>query len=89
MKIQQFDAVCIEPLQALADNHNALAGLAARVLSPAGQGWLQTFEAVLQKPSNQDVVNTVLDVAARYFSAARPEGVPDATLEELSHEAGN
>ena len=78
---------CRESLQALAEEGNALAGLLQRVYSPQGQLWLATLARVLEKPSNQDVVNRTLEVAAGYFAAARPEGPADATFEELEAEA--
>jgi hypothetical protein len=64
-----------------------LAGLMARVLGESGQAYLDTLLRVLTKPSNQDVVNTALDVVANYFAAARPEGKVDQTLDELLEEA--
>jgi hypothetical protein len=42
---------------------------------------------VLDKPTNQDVVNSLLDCVAGYFAAVRPEGPPDATIEALETEA--
>ncbi|WP_293644235.1 sulfur reduction protein DsrS [Thiolapillus sp.] len=77
-----------ETLREMADQGNRLAALLHRVMSSSGQIWLATFRQVLEKPGNQDVVNRSLEVAADYFSAARPEGKADATLEELSEEAG-
>jgi hypothetical protein len=74
-------------LQAMAKQGNDLAGLLARVLSAPGQTWLATFRQVLEKPVNQDVVNWSLDVAADYFSAARPEDRADATIDALKEEA--
>jgi hypothetical protein len=58
-----------------------------RALSPAGQAFLDTVRLVLDKPANQDVVNSALAAVAAYFRALRPEGVPDATLEALGAEA--
>jgi hypothetical protein len=63
------------------------AAFVARLLSPPGQAFLDTCRLVLDKPANQDVVNTMLDVIARYFGPLRPEGAPDATLRELAEEA--
>ena len=64
-----------------------LAALVSRVLAPAGQAYLDTVKLVLDKPTNQDVVNSLLNVVAAYFSALRPEGVPDATIDVLQAEA--
>lgn len=74
-------------LQRHAEGGNALAGVLHRVLSPAGQAYLETVVKVFKKPSNQDVVNTALDVVANYFSAARADGKVDQTLEQLQAEA--
>jgi hypothetical protein len=63
------------------------AQLLARVLAPAGQAYLDTVGAVLEKPTNQDVVNNLLDCVAGYFVALRPGGAPDATVEALEAEA--
>jgi len=63
------------------------AALLARTLSPAGQGYLDTVRLVLDKPTNQDVVNSLFNVVAGYFAPLRPEGVPDATIEGLESEA--
>ena len=63
------------------------AALLARALSPAGQAYLDTARHVLDKPTNQDVVNSLFYVIACYFSPLRPEGVPDATMQALEAEA--
>ncbi len=62
-------------------------GCLAKVLSAAGQAFLDTFHVVLDKPANQDVVNSALAAVADYFRPLRPEGVPDATLDSLLAEA--
>jgi hypothetical protein len=76
-----------ERLAELAERGNVLAGLLERVLAARGQAFIATVFRVFDKPSNQDVVNLALDHVAAYFAAARPEGRPDATLEELAAEA--
>lgn len=76
-------------LDELAGAGNPLAGLLERVLAARGQAFIATVFRVFDKPSNQDVVNLTLDHIAAFFAAARPEGRPDATLEELSAEAAN
>lgn len=76
-----------EPLTDLAVGGNALAGLLLRVLSAPGQAFVETVFRVFEKPNNQDVVNLGLDYMAVYFSAARPGGAIDATLEQLQSEA--
>jgi hypothetical protein len=81
----------LEPVAAqltpLAASGNGLAALLLRVLSAQGQGFIETVFRVFEKPNNQDVVNLALDHVAAYFSAARPGGPVDATLDELLAEA--
>jgi len=74
-------------LSRLAADGNALAGLLHRVLSAPGQAFVETVFKVFEKPNNQDVVNLALDYMAAYFSAARPQGPADETLEALQAEA--
>jgi hypothetical protein len=75
-------------LGALAQAGNAYAALLLKALSPRGQAFLDTVAAVLHKPANQEVVSTTLDLLRDYFSAVRPEGDPDQTVEALLEEAG-
>ena len=75
-----------DPLAAAA-RADGLAALYLRVLSSAGQGFVETVETVFRKPSNQEVVTRTLDIIAGYFAAARPEGIPDARLEQLEADA--
>lgn len=83
------------PSHALHDSHAGIlaahdegaAAALARVLAAPGQAFMATVLKVLKKPSNQDVVNAVLDVVANYFATARPEGRADMTLDELQAEA--
>jgi len=76
-----------EGLRALAAAGNPLAGLLLKILSPAGQAFLDTCERVLNKPPTQDVVAATLDAMRTHLAPARPEGAPDRTIEELSAEA--
>jgi hypothetical protein len=74
-------------LTGLATEGNTLAALLLRSLSAQGQAFIETVFRVFEKPNNQDVVNLTLDYMASYFSAARPQGLIDATLDELQSEA--
>jgi hypothetical protein len=76
-----------ETLRGISGEAAQLAGQLTRTLDAPGQAYLTTLLKVLKKPSNQDVVNTVLDVVANYFAAVRPEGRVDMTLDELQAEA--
>ena len=74
-------------LDDLAEQGNTLASLFERILAGTGQAFIETVFRVFEKPSNQEVVNLMLDVIAAYHAAARPEGRVDATLEQLQEEA--
>lgn len=63
-----------ETLAPLIENGNPAAQLLDRVLSPAGQAYLQTVENVLRKPNNQDVVVELLEALKGYFSPVTPAG---------------
>ena len=67
-------------------DHSA-AALLLRVLSGAGQTYLKTVAAVLEKPPNQDVVTATFDCLRDYFAALRPEGDPKMPLSDLEAEA--
>ncbi len=69
------------------ESENAVAQLLSRVMSPPGQAFLATVIKVLTKPVTQEMVTTTLDVLADYFSAMRPDGVVDKTLDELEQDA--
>ncbi|MEW8383014.1 MAG: sulfur reduction protein DsrS [Candidatus Thiodiazotropha taylori] len=73
--------------QNLAERGNPYADLMLRINSPQGQGFLATVLKVMEKPANQDVVTLLLDVLQDYFSALRPDGDPDLTLQQLQQEA--
>jgi hypothetical protein len=76
-----------DPLGALAKGGNACAALLERVLSSAGQTYLDTVAKILAKPPTQDVVDASFETVRGYFSALRPGGDPDLTVEELLAEA--
>jgi hypothetical protein len=74
-------------LKNLAESGNPFAQQLLRVNSPQGQGFLVTALRVMEKPANQDVVTTLLDILRHYFASLRSEGDPDQTLEELQQQA--
>jgi hypothetical protein len=80
------DAEMVE-LHALAAADNPFAQQYLRVNSASGQAFLSTLLKVMEKPANQDVVTTLLDVVRDYLSALRPGGDPDLTLEALAQQA--
>ncbi len=66
---------------------NPIAALLLQALSATGQAFIATSIKVLQKPSTQDVVTTMLDILADRFRDVRPEGDPDQAMDELIAEA--
>jgi hypothetical protein len=74
----------LEPLVAAG---NAVARALLRVLSAAGQTYLDTLTRVLAKPPTQDVVHNSFDTVRDYFSPLRPEGDPDLTVAALQADA--
>jgi hypothetical protein len=69
------------------EQENAVAQLLLRVMSPPGQAFIATAIKVLGKPTTQEMVTTTLDVLAGYFSAMRPDGRVDETLDKLEQDA--
>lgn len=57
---------------ALADAGNPVAELVMRVLSPAGQNYLNTVELALKRPGNQDVVVSLFMAIENYYAAISP-----------------
>lgn len=68
-------------------NNNVFAKSALRVLSENGQAYLHTIEAVLKKPSNQDVVISLFKIIRDYFSEIRPNDVAYQDIEILISDA--
>ena len=60
-------------LQPLIDSGNRYALQLNRVLNRRGQSFLKTADAALNRPATQEVVESLLDAIASYFSALRPE----------------
>jgi ribosomal protein L17 len=64
-------------LAPLVGKENQIAKQLVRIMSSAGQTFIDCSERVLRKPSNQDVVNTLFDVIASYFGSIRPDNYDD------------
>jgi hypothetical protein len=64
------DEVC-EKLEGLRRTGNPFAVQLCRLLGSEGQGFLAVLESVLDKPSNQDVVVSLLHALAAYFRPIR------------------
>jgi hypothetical protein len=71
----------------LSQQGNPFAAQLLRIHSSAGQGFISTVLKVMEKPANQDVVTTLLDIVRDYLHPLRPTGDPDLTLEALQAQA--
>jgi len=67
---------------------NPVARQLARVLSPAGQAYVQTVTTVMKKPATQDVVVLLLEAIENYFQSVRPGPAPSTDMAELIATAG-
>ncbi|NOX09262.1 MAG: sulfur reduction protein DsrS [Gammaproteobacteria bacterium] len=56
-----------DELEALVESGNAFATQLSRLLSPPGQAWLRTIQQALKKPSNQDVISSLMLAIDAYF----------------------
>ena len=70
-------------LNALAAAGNPYAQQVLRCLSGPGQTFLRACQAVLRKPSNQDVVMALLDAQAWFFGSLQPPVEMTADVDEL------
>ncbi|HQU15616.1 MAG: hypothetical protein B7Z66_10840 [Chromatiales bacterium 21-64-14] len=75
------------PLADLSEDGNPFAAQLHRCLDAPGQGFLQTAEAVLRRPVDQDVVVVVFEAIAAYFSAVAPTGPAMTDMQEAVGEA--
>lgn len=74
-------------LQSLIDSGNCYAIQLNRVLGERGQGFLKTAEIALKKPATQEVVESLLDALADYFSEVRPECFTADDIDTICDEA--
>lgn len=74
-------------LRPLSQQGNPFAAQLLRIHSSAGQSFISTVLKVMEKPANQDVVTTLLDIVRDYLHRLRPTGDPDLTLEALQAQA--
>jgi len=68
----------IAALAGLLDQGNAAAELLCRVMSPAGQAFLDTVARAMDKLADEAATVAVFDAIGRYFRAVLPVGHPDA-----------
>ena len=67
--------------------NNPYALLLHRVLCGSGQRFLQVSELALNKPGNQEVVESLLDAIAAYFSDIRPDAFIADDIEAICQHA--
>ena len=76
-----------EQLEPLADAGNRFAEMVLRVYSDKGQGFARTAAEALKKPADQDVVESLLNAIAAYFSLVRPPYFPADDIDAIAREA--
>ena len=78
-------AVIKEKLSSLKDN--VFSKIILGLLSKEGQAYLSTVEAVMKKPSNQDVVISLFDTVKNYFKSVCPNQTEYQDIEVLLTDA--
>ncbi|MCW8922410.1 MAG: sulfur reduction protein DsrS [Gammaproteobacteria bacterium] len=78
----------IEKIQLLIDEGNPYAIMLSRILSAQGQAFVQTAQLALKKPSNQEVVESLLNAIAAYFRSIKPKTYTTDNIEVICDEAG-
>lgn len=77
----------IEKIKKLIDEGNPYAIMLSRILSDRGQAFVQTAELALKKPSNQEVVESLLNAIAVYFRAVKPNSYTVDDIEVICDES--
>ena len=70
-------------LSALTDVGDPQARQLCRLMSAQGQTFLGTIRTVLKKPSNQDVIVSLLHAVSAYFDTVRPAGERNDDIDEI------
>ena len=70
-------------LQALSEAGNPFASQLLRLLSESGQAFLMTAHSVMKKPTNQDVVVTLIEAIEEYFAQVRPDIDTATDIEQI------
>ena len=83
---QDWQSVC-ERLGPQLEQGNPVAKQLCRCLSERGQLFLETAEAVMRKPVNQDVVVAVLKSIQNYFMSVCPHSDPGADIDTIIDDA--
>jgi hypothetical protein len=79
----------VNRLAGLTGARNPYAVQLCRLLSPAGQAWLTTVEAVLGKPANQDVMVELLHAISAYFATVQGERQQPGEMQSVLGAADN
>jgi len=83
---QDWQELC-ERLKPQLDGGNPVATQLCRCLSECGQVYLETAEAAMNKPANQDVVVELLNSIQSYFRSVCPNGDPGADIDTILSDA--
>jgi hypothetical protein len=70
-------------LEGLRMSGNPFAVQLCRLLGSEGQGFLEAVEEVLEKPSNQDVVVSLLHAIAAYFKSTRTDDIVFQEMDDV------
>ncbi len=81
-----YDSV-MDRLQVLLADENPYALMLSRILSDRGQAFVQTAELALKKPSNQEVVESLLNAIAAYFGAIKLKSYTTDDIEVICDES--
>ena len=71
----------------LSEQGNPIAQMLLRILNEQGQSFLNTIEAVLNKPANQDVIVALFEAIEAYFQAIRPHNERRRDIDQILTEA--
>ena len=83
---QDWQELC-ERLKLHLDEGNPVAAQLCRCLSECGQAFLETAEAAMNKPVNQDVVVELLKSIQSYFRSVCPNSDPGADIDTIISDA--
>ncbi len=74
-------------IKTLIDEGNPYAIMLNRVLNDRGQAFIKTAEVALKKPSNQEVVEALLNAIAVYFISVKPKSYTVDDIEVICDES--
>lgn len=77
---------CLASTGTLVEQGNPFAMQLLRLLSPAGQAFLATVDAVLKKPSNQDVMVELLHALEKHAAGLSLDEYKNSDIEAIVHE---